>query len=327
MSDELFPDDVVVPFQTVASRMNGRLVRLGASVDEVLRKHDYPEPVSVALGQAVALSAMLGASLKFDGKLVLQTSTDGPLSLLVVNFETPGQLRGYARFDAERVEGLIAAGSDISQSDLMGAGHLAMTIDPKGDMDRYQGIVAIDGEGLTGAALSYFRQSEQLPTFIYLAVARHFAAGIGGESGRWSWRAGGLQLQHLTSEGGKLVETDGRESEDKSELGPSAEEDDDWNRVRLLAATVEDHELLDPSLAPERLIYRLFHEEGVRASPPRMIEARCQCSKDRVGGFLSSFERQELSEMRDDDGALKVTCEFCTTTYSFDFENLVAAKK
>ncbi|MGH1419469.1 MAG: Hsp33 family molecular chaperone [Hyphomicrobiaceae bacterium] len=326
---EDLPDDVVVPFQTVVSRINGRLVRLGAAVDEVLRNHDYPEPVSIALGQAVTLSAMLGASLKFDGKLVLQTSTDGALNLLVVNFETPGQLRGYARFDAARVQELVASPEPIAESDLIGTGHLAMTIDPRGEMDRYQGIVAIEQDGLIGAALSYFRQSEQLPTFIRLAVARHFVAGPDGQGGQWSWRAGGLQLQHLTSEGGKLIETDGRENDPdfEGEPGADVEENEDWRRVRLLAETVEDHELLDPNLTPERLIYRLFHEEGVRASPPRPIEAHCQCSKQRLQSFLLSFDDPELIEMRGESGQLEVKCEFCTKTYEFDVENLLKTKE
>ncbi len=320
-------DDIVLPFQTVTSGINGRLVRLGPAVDEILRQHNYPVPVSRALGQAVAMAALLGASLKFDGKLILQTSTDGPLSLLVVNFETPGKMRGYARFDAERIQQLTGPDGDIPETDLIGKGHLAMTIDPKGEMDRYQGIVAIDGDGLSGAALSYFRQSEQLPTFIRMAVAQHYVATNehGDDGEQWTWRAGGLFLQNLTKEGGKPIEEKPEvDDEDNHDLPMAGEDDDDWQRVRMLAATVEDHELLDPNLSPERLVYRLFHEEGVRVSPARHIEAECQCSKGQVAKFLQTFEERELSDMRETDGKLTVTCEFCSTKYRFELEELVS---
>ena len=201
-------DDVVLPFQTVQSGVTGRLVRLGSVVDTVLNRHDYPQPVGEALGQALALGALLGTALKFDGRLIIQTKSDGPLGFLVVNYETPdsgthGQVRGYASFDAERLAAGMAGSAPGQQAALLGHGHLAMTIDPGGDMDRYQGIVALEGTSLTGAALNYFRQSEQLPTYLRLAVARHFVAGANGAPGSWAWRAGGLMIQYLSRTGGK----------------------------------------------------------------------------------------------------------------------------
>jgi molecular chaperone Hsp33 len=299
-------DDIVLPFRTVRSGVIGRLVRLGPAVDAILSRHDVPLPVSQALGEAVALTAMLGTSLKFDGKLIVQTKTDGILDFLVVNFETPGQVRAYVRYDKSR---LAADASGIDQGELLGSGHLAITIDQGDDMERYQGIVALEGEGLAEAALAYFRQSEQLPSFMRLAVARHYVAGDNGGSGRWCWRAGGLMIQNLARDGG----APGPFAED-SLVG---EEDDDWQRTRLLAATVEDHELLDPTLSPERLLYRLFHEEGVRALPPAPVEAFCRCSRERVDAFLRSFGASELADMREPDGGISVTCEFCQTSYRF----------
>lgn len=302
-------DDLVLPFRTERSGIIGRLVRLGPAVDEILSHHAAPVAVSQALGEAVALTAMLGTALKIDGKLTLQTKTSGILDFLVVSYESPGRLRGYARYDKRR----ISAEDEVDPRTLLGEGHLAITIDPGGDMDSYQGIVAVDNEGIGEAALSYFRQSEQLPSFLRLAVARHYTAGENGAPGRWQWRAGGLLVQHLARDGGThaaSIASDGDED-------TPGDTDDDWERTRILASTVEDHELLDPTLAPERLLYRLFHEEGVRAFPAAPVEAFCRCSRERVGMFLQSFGAKELTDMREPDGSISVTCEFCTTTYRF----------
>jgi molecular chaperone Hsp33 len=304
----VIPDNLVLPFQTVASGVTGRVVRLGGTVDEILSRHAYPDAVSQALGEAIALTAMLGSQLKFEGRLIVQTKTDGPLGFMVVNHDSPGFMRAYASFDADRVAAHTAAGSAVAQGALLGTGHLAMTIDPGGDMDRYQGIVGIENSSLSEAALEYFRQSEQLPTFIKLAVARHFSGGV------WRWRAGGLMVQHLTAEGGETIP----ERDDGTDSGwVLGAEDDNWQRVQILAATVEDHEMLDPTLTPERLLYRLFHEEGVAVSPTLPVAMRCRCARETVGLFLKRFGPSELTDMRDSDGTVTVTCEFCATPYRF----------
>lgn len=303
-------DNIVLPFRTVRSGISGRIVRLGAVADTILGRHDYPEAVSRVLGEALALTALLGTALKFEGKLIVQTRTDGALNFLVTDFEAPGRLRGYASFDAERIAALAAANDGLMPGALLGHGHLAMTIDPGGEMDRTQGIVPLNGDSLSEAALTYFRQSEQLPTFIRLAVARHYAAGS------WHWRAGGLLAQHVTPEGGQ--QRPPAEIAAAEELGLVVGEDDDhWRRVAMLASTVEDHELLDPLLAPERLLYRLFHEEGVRVFEARPVEEHCRCSRQRVVSMLASFPPEDLADMREADGAIAVTCEFCNTTYRF----------
>jgi molecular chaperone Hsp33 len=306
------PDDLVLPFGTVRSRVSGRIVRLGSSVDTVLTAHDYPAAVSEALGQALALTALLGNPLKDDGRLILQTKTDGPMGFLVAQYDAPGKLRGYASFNAER---LAEASGKIEQGDLIGKGRMAMTIDPGGEQVSHQGIVALDGGTLTDAAHTYFRQSEQLPTFIRLAVARHFIGRDGAGKQMWRWRAGGLIVQHVPSAGGDPRPDETPEERDARLHG---EEDDDWVRVRLLASTVEDLELLDPMLTPERLLLRLFHEEGVRVTPAVPIRAQCRCTRERIEGFLKGFSAQEIAEMREPDGAVTVTCEFCSTKYRFE---------
>ncbi|MEM7192349.1 MAG: Hsp33 family molecular chaperone [Pseudomonadota bacterium] len=290
-------EDVVLPFQAEQADVLGRVVKLGTTVDTILSRHDYPDPVSRLLGEAVALTALLGASLKTEGKLILQASTDGAVDLLVADFVVPGSMRAYARFDAEK----LAALDENDEAALLGQGHLAMTIDRGVDAERYQGVVPLEGTNLMEAADSYFKQSEQLPSFIRLAVARHFQAADGGE-GTWTWRAGGLLVQKLTREGGIV--------------SPKTFEED-WNRAKTLAETVEDHELLDPTLAPERLLYRLFHEEQVRVYQPIPLSTYCSCSRTRVGEMLARFSGEELSDMVV-DGKLWVTCEFCNMRFDFD---------
>jgi molecular chaperone Hsp33 len=290
-------DDLILPFQADQAEVVGRLVKLGPTVDTILSRHDYPEPVSQLLGQAVALTALLGAALKFEGKFILQASTDGPVDLLVADYQVPGGLRGYARFSPERLAALPPDGR------LLGEGHLAMTIDRGVETERYQGVVPLEGETLTEAADTYFRQSEQLPTFIRLAVARHYRAGSGSRP--WTWRAGGLLVQKLTREGGRVTTNE------------AALEEEDWTRARALAETVEDHELLDPMLPPDRLLYRLFHEEQVRAYRAIPLESYCSCSRERVDELLRRFSAEDLAEMVV-DGEVRVTCEFCNSRYHFD---------
>ena len=301
-------DDLVLPFRTDTSGVTGRLVRLGPLVDQILSRHDYPEPVSDALGQAIALAALLGSAIKFNGKMILQTKSDGPMGFLVVDFESPGRLRGYAAFDAARTAELVAT-APKDQGRLLGTGHMALTIDPGGRMDRYQGVVALATEPLVDAARTYFRQSEQLPTFLRLAVARHYDAA----DKTWTWRAGGLMLQYVSPEGGIAQPTP--ENEEAGQL--FGEDTDDWQRAVILAGTVQDHELLDPTLSPDRLLYRLFHEEGVRTHDAIPLDGYCSCSATRVATLLKGFGAAELADMREDDGQIAVTCEFCTTTYRF----------
>ena len=305
-------DDLVLPFRTVKSDVMGRVVRLGTAIDTVLSGHSYPEPVSYALGEALVLTAMLGSALKTQGKFILQTKTDGALDFLVADYVSPGNVRGYANYDKKDAV-LAKAQGRGDQGALLGSGHVAMTIDPTGDKNTYQGIVAIEREPLVQVAHTYFRQSEQLPTFIRLAVARHYGPGGPQSAPAWRWRAGGLLIQKLPRAGGMRSPL----SDEARDASLEGEDDEDWNRTRHLAATVEDHEMLDPTLSPERLLYRLFHEEGVRVTPSTPVAAVCRCSRERIQLFLERFGPDELADMREADGAITVTCEFCSRKYRF----------
>ncbi|MBX9741075.1 MAG: Hsp33 family molecular chaperone [Beijerinckiaceae bacterium] len=306
-------DDVVIPFVVEPLETRGRVVRLGPSVDAILNRHGYPEPVARLVGEAAALTVLLGSSLKFEGRFQVQTRTDGVIDLLVVDFDAPDRLRAFARFDAAALDVALAEGRS-APAQLLGTGHLALTIDQGADMSRYQGVVALEGQGLEEAAHQYFRQSEQIPTVVRLAVAESI---VGSEA---HWRAGGLIVQFLpdSPERRRLPDLSPGDAPEGAEQQPHFAEDDAWNEARSLAATVEDHELVDPTLSSERLLYRLFHERGVRVFDPQEVQEACRCSRERISDMLTGFTPQERRDMIGDDGKIGVTCEFCSTHREFD---------
>jgi len=308
--DGAIPDDIILPFQAEKAGARGRLVRLGDCVNEILSAHDYPDAVSHFLGEAIALTAMIGSSLKFDGKLILQTKTDGPISMLVVDFTTPSCLRAYASFDTVKVRELENELLDLET--WLGQGFMALTVDQGADMERYQGIVALESGTLGEAAEAYFEQSEQIPSLVRLHVAKHFSPG-GDDENEWHWRAGGLMVQYLTAQGGRPQEEDESFEGDDFDI----DRDEDWRRARILGNSVEAHELLDPQLSPDRLLFRLYHEEGVRVFEPLSVRALCSCSRERVRGMLQNFSSQDRQDMVEKMGKITVTCEFCTERYEF----------
>ena len=306
METDLRTDDVVQPFQLDPFALRGRLVRLGPTVDRILAQHDYPEPVAALLGEAITLAVMLAGALKYDGVFTLQTKSDGPVRLLVADVKTDGAVRGYAQFDAQRLGEVVPErGESPSVPDLLGKGYIAFTVDQGDDTERYQGIVSITGATLAECAQHYFRQSEQFQAGLKLAVGRT------GEEG--TWRAGGLMLQRVPPEGGR----------------PRIAEDveDAWRRVMVLMSSATPAELIAPDLPPRRLLWRLFHDDGVRVYQTHPVEARCRCSRERVAGILKAFPLDEIDEMKKEP-VTTVTCEFCNTRYEFaaaDLEQLAEA--
>jgi molecular chaperone Hsp33 len=301
-------DDAVIPFEVNALDLRGRLTRMGPALDEILTKHDYPPAVGKLLGEAIVLTTLLGSSLKFDGRFILQTQTDGPVSFLIVDFQAPDRLRAYARYDVKRLKPGLDSGA------LLGKGHLAMTIDQGPDMSRYQGLVALDGGGLEEAAHEYFLRSEQIPTRVRIAVGEEFR---GGEGGKHRWRAGGLLMQFLPKAPERARQADLHPGDAPEGTVPhTVAEDDAWVEGQSLIGTVEDLELIDPDLSGERLLYRLFHERGVRVFKQVALQARCSCSREAVSSMLKSFETKDRAEMVK-DGKVVVTCEFCSSVYEF----------
>ena len=307
-------DDTILPFAVKALDLRGRIVRLGPAVDTILTRHDYPPPVAKLLGEAIVLTIMLGSSLKFEGRFILQTQTDGPVRMLVVDFTSPDKIRACARFDADRVAAAIAAGA-AEPGKLLGHGHLAMTIDQGPEMSRYQGLVPLEGGDLERAAHEYFSRSEQIPTRVRLAVAEEFVAGEKGTHRHW--RAGGILLQFLPNSPDRARQADLDPGDAPPGTMPHVlPEDDAWIEGRSLVETVRDIELLDPALSSERLAYRLFHEHGVRVFRAVAVDAQCSCSRDNVENMLKSFSQTDRDDMVE-DGRITVTCEFCSSTYVF----------
>jgi molecular chaperone Hsp33 len=287
-------DDVVTSFQIEGLPVRGRVVRLGAAVDEVLTRHDYPEPVANLLGEACALAALVGSSLKFEGRLIIQAQGDGPVRYVVVDYDTSGGLRGYCRFDADEVakvsEGFVRPGAKT----LLGGGVFIMTLDQGPDMDRYQGVTPIEGETLALCAEQYFDQSEQTPTRVRLAVGQ-------ADTGEGlKWRAGGILIQQIAGD-----ETRGETQEA-------------WTHVRALFETTGEDELIDPSLTTPTLLWRLFHEDGVRLLDEKPLRAFCRCSDERIGAMMQSFSDAEKADMIEPDGKIHVTCEYCSRQYALD---------
>jgi molecular chaperone Hsp33 len=307
-------DDDVVPFEVAALDVRGRAVQLGPMVDQILSRHDYPEPVARLLAEACLVTALLGTSLKFEGKFILQTRTDGPVDMLVADLSTPTSLRAYARFDRERLDAALAEGR-TDPGALMGKGVLALTIDQGEYTQRYQGIVALDNTGLEEAARTYFRQSEQIPTEVRLSVGKIVHPGPDGVRERW--RAGGILAQFLpkSEERMRLPDLPGGDGDPAETSGTVS--DEAWREVLALLATVEHEELLDPTVGSDRLLYRLFNEHGVRVFEATTVEDRCSCSQERIRGILDGFTAEEIRESTE-DGRIKVDCEFCSKHYEFD---------
>jgi len=295
------PDDLIQPFRIDPFALRGRLVRLGPTIDRILSQHAYPEPVAAMLGEAITLAIVLAGALKYDGIFTLQTKGDGPIRLMVADVSTAGAVRGYAQYDRAKLETALsgAVPGVPSVPRLVGSGYIAFTVDQGDDTDRYQGIVELAGTTLAECAQHYFRQSEQIQAGIKLSVGR---AGHRG-----AWRAGGLMLQRVPPEGGYGVIADDVE--------------DGWRRAMVLMSSATAAELVDPDLSPHRLLFRLFHEDGVRVYDTHSLEARCRCSRERIEGILGLFSPEELDEMRQ-EGVTTVTCEFCNRSYLFDEADL-----
>jgi molecular chaperone Hsp33 len=289
-------DDLLRPFQLERSALRGRLVRLGATLDQVLTRHDYPAPVAHLLGELFVLAAALAGGLRFKGTFSLQAKSDGPVSLMIADYTHDGAMRGYATFDPDA----ITARSDTGG--LLGQGRLALTVDQGERGTTYQSIVELTGANLTECMQAYFRQSDQLKTGLKIAVGRVV------ENGGRRWRGGGLMVQRLADQ--TVDEFD-------------EQQQDDWHRTMLLLGTATDAELLAPGLPPDDLLYRLFHEEGVRVFEPQSLTFGCRCTRERVEALLRSFPDAELEAMKQDDGELVVTCQFCSAGFHFD-ENQLA---
>ena len=311
-------DDNVVPFQVEGLDVRGRAVQLGPMLDTILERHSYPPEVARLLAEAVVLTVLIGTSLKFEGKFIVQTQSDGPVDLLVADFAAPDSVRAYARYDEEALAEAVAEGR-TSPPDLLGKGVLAFTIDQGAHMQPYQGIVPLDGHSLESIAEVYFRQSEQIPTAVRLSVAELLDRDEEGKP-RHRWRAGGLIAQFLPEapERMRMPDLPGGDGEEEAH---QIDEDDFWMEARTLVETIDADELTDPQVSSERLLFRLFHERGVRVYEGQAVFDKCSCSREKIGGVLAGLTSEELDESLE-DGVITVTCQFCSTAYRFVAEEV-----
>jgi molecular chaperone Hsp33 len=299
-----FPN-IIRPFQIEGSDVRGRLVRMGSAFDRVLEQHDYPPPVARLIGETLALAAALASTVKYAGIFNLQAQGSGPVNLVVADVDSEGGLRGYARYE----ESAFEPDAEIEQSipKLMGSGHLAFTVDQGADTDRYQGITPLEGATLSECAQLYFRTSEQLETAILLA------SELDADTDTQMGRAGALLLQRLP---------------DTPDLTRSEEDrEQDWRNAVVLMSSLSAAELLNPDIPTNGVLYRLYHENGVRVFDSRPIEFRCRCSRDKIARALASFTPDSLADMKTDAGLIVATCEFCHTDYEFGDGELVQLRE
>lgn len=299
-------DDQIQPFLLERSGVRGRLIRLGDVLDTIVTRPGYPEPVAGLLGELLALAGVLGSSLKYDGVFTLQLKAGGPIRTMVADITHEGALRGYAGFDAESLEQARREGGDEAERTVerwLGGGHMAFTVDQGVYSERYQGLVELSGPRLADCLLHYFRQSQQLNAGILVACERR--------DGRW--RGSALLIERIPEEGGAA--SAGEYAGGLYGGGDIVEED--WRRALILMASCTESELLDPAISPERLLFRLFHEEGVRVFEPRPVSVGCRCTRERVENILRSIPREQIEEMKV-EGEVVMTCEFCSHDFRFD---------
>lgn len=313
-------DDTILPFQLDSSGVRGRIARLDGVLEHILSRHDYPAQVSALVAELALLTALIGPTVKLRWKLSLQVRGTGAIRTIATDYYAPtaegepARIRAWASFDAERLS------AEAPAFDQIGEGYFAVLIDQGPGSTPYQGLTPLAGGSLAACAQAYFAQSEQLPTSFVLS---HGRSQLPGESERC--RAGGVMLQTLP--GQTLDQAQTGASATASEQVQSADilqgaESEDWNRANTLLATVEEIELIGPSVSPTQLLVRLFHEEEPRIFDPQPVEFGCSCSADKVRGTLSIYSAKDIATMTNDQGAVTADCQFCGAHYEFDPRSL-----
>jgi molecular chaperone Hsp33 len=311
-------DDTVLPFQLDASGIRGRVARLDGVLDQVLKQHAYPSVIEALVAEAAVLTALIGQAVKLRWKLSLQVRGKGPARLIATDYYgptedgEPARIRAYASYDADRLD---LKADPFSQ---IGEGYFAVMIDQGEGMVPYQGFTPIAGKSLSDCAQTYFAQSEQIPTRFALAY------GESAEPGRpLHWRAGGIMLQHMPAVGGVAAEQGSGEGgllTHADILGGADSED--WNRANLLLDTVEELEMIGPSVPPTDLLVRLFHEEGPRVFDAQPVRFGCSCNEDKVRSTMSIYSQKDISKMTTEAGIVTADCQFCGAHYELDPKTL-----
>ncbi|WP_299786732.1 Hsp33 family molecular chaperone HslO [uncultured Marivita sp.] len=313
LGSKLAWDDTVLPFQLDHSNIRGRVARLDGVLSGILKQHNYPASVEALVAEMALLTALIGQTIKLRWKLSLQVQSKGAVRMIATDFYAPeaegepARIRAYASYDPDKV-------NDGPAMDQIGDGYFAILMDQGEGMQPYQGITPLSGETLASCAEAYFAQSEQLPTKFALSFGQSTEPGVAQH-----WRAGGIMIQHMpdaspyakdggSGEGGLLL-ADDLLSDDEGE---------NWNRVNFHLDTVDDMELIGPSLPATDLLYRLFHEEGPRVFDAQPVRFGCTCSEDRVRQSLSIYSARDIEKMTTDEGRVTADCQFCGAHYDLD---------
>ncbi len=305
-------DDTVLPFQLDVSDMRGRVARLDGVLDGILKQHDYPEQVEALVAEMALLTALIGQTVSLRWKLSLQVQSKGAVRMIATDYYAPqeegqpAQIRAYASFDRER----LTNGAPFDQ---VGEGYFAILIDQGKGTQPYQGITPLAGGSLSACAEAYFAQSEQLPTRFSLSFGKSTEPGVGEH-----WRAGGIMLQHMPKASPFVATGDGDGQILSADDLVDGEEGENWGRVNILLDTVDDLELIGPSIQPTDLLVRLFHEEQPRVYDAQPVHFGCTCSEDRVRQSLSIYSAQDIAKMTTDEGTVTADCQFCGAHYVLD---------
>ena len=305
-------DDTVLPFQLDNSDIRGRVARLDGVLDGILMQHDYPLNVEALVAEMALLTALIGQTIKLRWKLQLQVQSDGPVRMIATDYYgpteegEPARIRAYASYDADRL-------TDGTPFDQVGEGYFAVMIDQGNDMTPYQGITPLTGTSLSDCAQSYFAQSEQIPTRFSLSFGRATEPGKGEH-----WRAGGVMLQHMPKASPFVAQGEGTGEVLTADDIVDGEEGENWARVNILLDTVEEMELIGPTVPPNDLLVRLFHEEIPRVYDAQAVRFGCTCSENRVRQSLSIYSAGDIAQMTTDDGRVTADCQFCSAHYDLD---------
>ncbi|MEQ6249500.1 Hsp33 family molecular chaperone HslO [Sulfitobacter sp. HNIBRBA3233] len=309
-------DDTVLPFQLDASDIRGRIARLDSALGSILGQHDYPPQVEALVAEMALLTALIGQTIKLRWKLSLQAQSNGPVRMIATDYYgpeadgKPARIRAYASYDKDRL-------TDGAPIDQIGEGYFAVMIDQGEGMQPYQGIAPLSSESLAKSAEGYFAQSEQLPTRFELSFGKSTEAG-----GPEHWRGGGVMLQHMPKASPFAAEGQGSGEVLNADDLVQGEERENWTRANILLDTVDDLELIGPSLEPSEVLLRLFHEERPRVFDKQRVHFGCTCSEDRVRQSLSIYSAADIATMTTDEGTVTADCQFCGAHYVLDPESV-----
>ena len=305
-------DDTVLPFQLDVSDMRGRVARLDGVLDGILKQHDYPEQVEALVAEMALLTALIGQTVSLRWKLSLQVQSKGAVRMIATDYHAPkvegepARIRAYASFDRDRL-------TDSAPFDQVGEGYFAIMIDQGEGTQPYQGITPLAGGSISACAEAYFAQSEQLPTRFSLSFGKSTEPGVGEH-----WRAGGIMLQHMPKASPFAASGEGTGDILTANDLVDGEEGENWGRVNILLDTVEDLEMIGPSVAPTDLLVRLFHEEGPRVYDAQAVQFGCTCSEERVRQSLSIYSAKDIEKMTTPEGQVTADCQFCGAHYVLD---------